>query len=127
MNYGNWFRGRDLAICIAFPALVIVFVLSAATIHGPWVQVGEAGIIVSFASIVALPAAVVIRVARDNEQTRAPVLWIESCLAGLWLGFGAYSFLNRWSDLSAVLIGGACGLGLALTPFWIRSTRARLP
>jgi hypothetical protein len=123
MSLEEWFRGTDFAICISFPLSAVAIVFFAALAHS-WGHVSFIGLVIAVGWSLALPPWVVAHVAHDKGHTRAPALWIESVLAGLWTGFGI-SFLldSRATHVVVVVIAVAAGVAVALTPLWVRSIR----
>lgn len=140
MSAEKWFRSTDIVICMSFPLSVISFFFFVALIiAGPdpdtnITPIGVLGVLLVIGWTLALPPWVVVRVVRDRGYTRAPVLWVESILAGVWTGFGVTSLLS-WAihhairdkcstDLPvpvvAIVVGVAVGIAVALTPLWVR-------
>jgi hypothetical protein len=86
MTEKKQFRGMDLLICSLFPVSAVLFVLTAALVHGPWVRLAEVGLFVVLGSVLALPLWVVLHIIFDHGRTATWALWLESGLAGRgWL------------------------------------------
>lgn len=69
-----------------------------------------------------LPVWVVLRIVYDRGRTRAPVLWVESGLAALWLAYDIGQFIE--AQVVAAIVGGAVGVAVLLTPLTTRLLRA---
>ena len=125
MTEKKQFRRMDLLICSLLPASAVLFVLTAALVHGPWVRLAEVGLFVVLGSLLALPLWVVLHIIFHHERTATWALWLESGLAGVWLAFGSYSVLITFAGGTiSSLIAGLIGAALALTPYTVRFVRS---
>jgi hypothetical protein len=126
MSEKKQFRGTDLLICSLFPVSVVLFVLVAALVHGPWGRFASAvGLFVVVGSVLALPLWVVLHIIFNGWRTATWALWLESGLAGVWLAFGSYSVLITFAGGTiSSLIAGLIGAALALTPYTVRFVRS---
>jgi hypothetical protein len=119
------FRGTDLLICSLFPVGVVLFVLFAGLVHGPWVRFAEVGLFVISGLLLALPLWVVLHIIFNNGRTTMWLLWLESSLAGVWLAIGSYLLLIKFvGGLISSLMACLIGLALALTPYTVRFLRS---
>jgi hypothetical protein len=124
MTEKKQFRGMDLLICSLFPASAVLFVVTAALVHGPWVRLAEVGMFVVLSSVVVLPLWVVLHIIFHHGRTATVALWVESGLAGVWLAVGVYSLLiNFLGGTISSLIAGLVGATIAMTPYAMRYLR----
>ena len=121
MTEKKQFRGTDLLICSLFPVSVVLFVLLAGLVHGPWVRFAEVGLFVVLGSLLFLPLWVVLHIIFHHGRTATVALWVESGLAGMWLAIGVYSLLiNFLGGTISALIAGLAAVAIALTPHTVR-------
>jgi len=125
MSEKKQFRGMDLLICSLFPVSAVLFVLTAALVHGPWVRLAEVvGLLVVLGSLLALPLWVVLHIIFHHGRTATWALWLESGLAGVWLAFGSYSLLVTFvGGAISSLVAGLIGVALAVTPYTVHFLR----
>jgi hypothetical protein len=125
MTAKKQFRGTDLLICSLFPVSVVLFVLLAGLVHGPWVRFAEIGLFVVLGSLLVLPLWVVLHIFFNHGRTATWALWLESGLAGVWLGIGSYALLVGFAGtVISSLIAGLVGAAIAMTPYTVRFLRS---
>ena len=118
MSSGERLSRTDLAICIWFPVSFVVLLVIGLMAHRSLPQLianllGFFWVLVLFIT----PVYVILRIIFRRNRVAAVWIWVESVLAGVWLGAGSFTLLDHWTHgYLALLFALVITVAVALTP-----------